>query len=106
MSAKTRRRDEAEERNRRNRELRSFRERIQKVEASILPLESRLKDIDAALAEPDVWQDHARARGLGEEKKSIEIELAHLYDDWDHATADLQEEESKQSAGKPGDARG
>ncbi|HYV85903.1 MAG TPA: ABC-F family ATP-binding cassette domain-containing protein [Patescibacteria group bacterium] len=105
-SAKTRRRDEAEERNRRNRELRAFRERIQKVEASILPLESRLKEIESAMAEPDVWQDHARARGLGEEKKGIEIELAHLYDDWDHATADLQEEESKRSAGHPGDARG
>jgi ATP-binding cassette subfamily F protein 3 len=96
--AKTRRRDEAEERNRRNRELRVFRERIQKVEAAILPLESRLKEIEGALALPDAWQDHARARGLGEEKKSIEIDLAHLYDDWDHATADLQEEESKQAA--------
>src|SRR5262245_21990705 len=45
-AARTRRRDEAEERNRKNRELRAFRERIQKVEAAILPLESRLKEIE------------------------------------------------------------
>jgi ATP-binding cassette subfamily F protein 3 len=92
---RTQRRDVAEERNRRNRELRSFRDRVQKVEAAILPLETRLKEIEAAMASPDVWQDHARARALGEEKKSIEIELAHLYDDWDHATADLQSEEAR-----------
>ena len=47
------------------------------------------------MASPDTWHDPALGRRLGEEKKSIEIELAHLYDDWDRATTDLQEQEAR-----------
>jgi len=89
------RREEAETRNRRNRELRVFKERIAKIESSILPLETRLKEIDQAMAEPDTWHDPGKGKSLGEEKKSIEIELAHLYDDWDHATTEMQAEEAR-----------
>jgi ATP-binding cassette subfamily F protein 3 len=89
------RREEAEARNQRNRSLRVYKERVEKIEAGILPLETRLKEIETALSAPDVWSDPSRGRGLGEEKKAIEIELAHLYDDWDHATSDLQQEEAR-----------
>jgi ATP-binding cassette subfamily F protein 3 len=92
---RTQRREEAETRNRRNRELRVFKERIAKIESSILPLESRLKEIDQAMAEPGTWHDPGKGKSLGEEKKSIEIELAHLYDDWDHATSEMQAEEAR-----------
>jgi ATP-binding cassette subfamily F protein 3 len=92
---RSQRREEAETRNRRNRELRVFRERIEKIESSILPLETRLKEIDQAMAEPDTWHDPGKGKSLGEEKKSIEIELAHLYDDWDHATTEMQAEEAR-----------
>ena len=94
-NAGERRRSEAEARNRRNRELKTFRDRIAVIEKTILPLETRLKEIEAALSSPDAWGDPARARGLGEERKTIEIDLAHLYDDWDHATSDLQDEEAR-----------
>ena len=89
------RRSDAEARNLRNRELRSFRERIATLEAAILPHETRLKEIDAAMSSPDVYKEPGLARRLGEEKKALEIELAHLYDDWDEATTDLQEAESR-----------
>jgi len=92
---RTQRREEAETRNRRNRELRVFKERIARIESSILPLETRLKEIDQAMAEPDTWHDPGKGKSLGEEKKSIEIELAHLYDDWDHATTEMQAEETR-----------
>jgi len=91
------RRVEAESRNRRNRELRTFRDRVQKIESAIEPLETRLKEIDATMASPDAWHEPGLGKRLGEEKKSIEIELAHLYDDWDHATSELQEEEARSS---------
>ena len=92
---RTQRRDEAESRNRRNQELRCFRERVRKVEGAILPLETRLKEIDAAMTSPDTWHDQPLSRRLGEEKKSLEIELAHLYDEWDQATSALQDEEAR-----------
>ncbi len=89
------RRADAEGRHRRNRELRAFKERVAAVEAAILPLETRLKEIDAAMAESETYKEPGLARRLGEDKKSIEIELAHLYDDWDEATSDLQAEEAR-----------
>jgi ATP-binding cassette subfamily F protein 3 len=93
--AREQRRTDAEARNLRNRELRSFRERIAGLEAEILPHETRLKEIEAAMSSPDVYKEPGLARKLGEEKKALEIELAHLYDDWDEATTELQAAESR-----------
>jgi hypothetical protein len=45
----------------------------------------------------DIYREPGQARRLGEEKKSVEIDLAHLYDEWDEATSDLQREESRTS---------
>jgi len=80
------RRHDAEARNRRNRELRVFRDRIAALEASILPLETRLQEIETVMSSAETYKEPGLARRLGEEKKSIEIDLAHLYDDWDEAT--------------------
>jgi ATP-binding cassette subfamily F protein 3 len=92
-----RRRAEAEERTRRNRQLRAFRDRVATLEAEILPLETRLKEIETAMSTGDIYREPGQARRLGEEKKSVEIDLAHLYDEWDEATSDLQREESRTS---------
>ena len=89
------RRSEAELRNRRSRALRIHKERITSLEAKIVPSEARLKEIDAALASSDTYKEAGLARSLGEEKKSLEIELAHLYDEWEEATSDLQREEKE-----------
>jgi len=89
------RRADAEARNRRNRELRVVRDRIAAVEARILPLETRLKELDTAMSSADIYKEPGAARRLGEEKKTIEIDLAHLYDEWDHATSELQVEEAR-----------
>jgi len=91
------RRADAEARNRKSRELRTFRERVAAIEAAILPHETRLKEIEAAMADSRTYKEPGLARQLGEEKKTIEIELAHLYDDWDEATSDLQREEAGRS---------
>ena len=88
------RRAEAEARNRRGRELRRAQERIRSLEAKIMPHETRLKEIGEALASGGTYREPGLARSLGEEKKTLEIELAHLYDEWEEATSDLQREES------------
>jgi len=91
------RRVEAEARNRRGHELRLRRERIAAVETVILPLETRLKEVAVALSSSETYRETGLARALGEEKKKIEIELAHLYDAWDEATSDLHREEVKRT---------
>jgi len=91
------RRSEAESRNRRSRALRIHKERIAALEAKIVPSEARLKEIDAALATSETYKETGLARSLGEEKKSLEIELAHLYDEWEEATSDLVREEKERA---------
>ncbi len=93
-NAAARRRVEAEARNRRNRDLRFYRNRVAEIESGIEPLEARLKEIETAMGSSKTYKEPGLARSLGEEKKSIEIELAHLYDQWEEATADLQREEA------------
>ncbi len=83
------RRVRAEARNLHHLETRGARERVAKLEAAILPLETRFKEIEAAMAAPETYKESGLARRLGEEKKQIEIDLAHLYDDWDDATSKL-----------------
>ena len=95
-SREEKRRD-AEARNRRNRELRIHKERIATLEAVIVPHEARLKEIDSALASTETYKEPGLARSLGEEKKNLEIDLAHLYDDWEEATSDLQREEKERA---------
>ena len=95
QSGREQRRHDAETRNRRNRELKSYRDRIAALEGSILPLETRLKELETAMSSSETYREPGLARRLGEEKKSIEIELAHLYDDWDSATSDLQAAEKR-----------
>ena len=96
-AARERRRVEAEARNRRSREQRVFRDRIAFLEAKILPLEARLKELVEAMAAPATYRVPGLARRLGEEKKSIEVELAHLYDEWELSTSDLQREDGGES---------
>ncbi|HEV8376203.1 MAG TPA: ABC-F family ATP-binding cassette domain-containing protein [Candidatus Polarisedimenticolia bacterium] len=91
------RRTQAESRNRRNRDLRVHKERIVALEAKIVPHEARLKALQSALAAPETYQEAGLARTLGEEKKNLEIELAHLYDEWEEATTDLQREEKERA---------
>ncbi len=93
-NAAARRRVEAEARNRRNRDLRFYRNRVATIESGIEPLEARLKEVETAMGSSETYKEPGLARSLGEEKKSIEIELAHLYDQWEEATADLQREEA------------
>ena len=72
-------------------------ESIGALESEILPLEIRLKELETALSSVETYKEPGLAKKLGEEKKTVEVELAHLYDDWDEATSELQRAEQRLS---------
>jgi ATP-binding cassette subfamily F protein 3 len=88
----------AEARNERNRRLRPLREEVARLEREIEAAETKLKETDAALADPETYRIAGRARELGEAKKTLEIDLAHLYDEWEQATRALQQAEQETAA--------
>lgn len=50
-------------------------ERIEKVE-------TRMREVDALLNDPDVWRDHARATKLGDERAQLAEQLEPLEFEW------------------------
>ena len=75
---------EAEERNRRHRETRVFRERLTAVEKEIAELEARQKAVGESLADPALYRDGDRARDVSREHREIQERIAWLYDEWAH----------------------
>ena len=89
------RRAEAEARNERSRRLKPVREEVARLEKEIDSAETRLREIQTALSDPEIYRIPGKARELGEAKKMLEVDLAHLYDEWDHATRALQEADTQ-----------
>jgi ATP-binding cassette subfamily F protein 3 len=85
-----RKRLEAEARNARYRRERPLREAIARVEARIAGLEGRVREADAALADPALYQDFARARPFIEGKASAEAELATAFAEWERLGGELE----------------
>ena len=56
--------------------------RTEQLEEKITRIETRLREIDALLADPDVWRDHARAHQLGEERAALAEQLEPLEFEW------------------------
>ncbi len=55
---------------------------LEKIEEKIALLESRVKEIDGELADPDVWADVERANRLTDERDRLKGELAPLEAEW------------------------
>jgi ATP-binding cassette, subfamily F, member 3 len=89
-SERDRKRAEAEARNARYRRERPLRDELQRLEARIATLEATAKEAEAALADPALYQDFARARPHIERKAAAEAELATLYVSWESAAAALE----------------
>ncbi len=56
--------------------------KTEQLESKIESIETRLREIDHALADPDVWRDHARASTLGEERTRLQADLEPLEFEW------------------------
>ena len=86
-----RRRIEAEERNARSRRERPLRQEIERLEARIAELEGEERETAAALADPALYQDFARARPFIERQAAAREELAQRLAEWEDAHRRLEE---------------
>jgi len=53
-----------------------------KLESEIERIETRIKQIDKQMAEPDVWSDHRKMTKLGDERAKLAAELEPLEFEW------------------------
>jgi len=88
-SEKDRRRVEAEARNARYRLERPLRDEIARLEARIADLERDEREASAALADPDLYQDFARAKPFIDRQRAAKDELDELYAAWEAAQEKL-----------------
>ena len=52
------------------------------IESRIDKIETRIKQIDALFADPEVWKDSGRGAKLGEERQKLLAELEPLEFEW------------------------
>jgi ATP-binding cassette subfamily F protein 3 len=96
-SDKDRRRAEAEARNARYRVEKPLRDEIARLEARIEALEREEKEATAALADPALYEDFARAKPVMERQRAAKDELERRYAEWEAA----QERLAALDAGPP-----
>ncbi len=82
---KDRRRAEAEARNARYRVEKPIRDEIARLEARIAALEKDEREATAALADPALYQDFARAKPFIDRQRAAKEELKSLYAAWEAA---------------------
>ena len=87
---KERRRREAEARNARRAREKPLRDAITRLEARIGELEAAQRTAEAALGDPALYQDFARARPHVEALAAAKDELARLYPEWEARQLELE----------------
>jgi ATP-binding cassette subfamily F protein 3 len=88
---KEERRIEADERNRISRATAAMKSDLIKTEDRIALLESKQKEDEAALCEPDIYRDPERIKQLNQELKAVSTELEDLYYAWNDLSLRLEE---------------
>jgi ATP-binding cassette, subfamily F, member 3 len=83
LSEKERKRVEAEQRQRLSVKLKPLKVRVENLEGEIEELEARHKEIETAMLDPELYKNGAEAKRVTAERKEIEQQLAHAYDEWD-----------------------
>lgn len=64
--------------------------RTEQLEERIEKIETRMREIDGLLNDPDVWRDHARASKLGDERAELAEQLEPLEFEWARRAEDGQ----------------
>src|SRR5262249_48994435 len=68
------------------REIKAIEARLQAVEGQIHELEATLAEIGLALADPDLYRDGQRARGIAQSRKDTEERVAWLMEEWEEVS--------------------
>ncbi|HZZ85890.1 MAG TPA: ABC-F family ATP-binding cassette domain-containing protein [Anaeromyxobacteraceae bacterium] len=89
-SEKERKRAEAEARNARYAREKPLRDEVARLEARIAALEAQEKEATAALADPALYSDFARARPHVDAQRQAREELEGLYASWEEKQAELE----------------
>jgi ATP-binding cassette subfamily F protein 3 len=89
QSEKDRRRAEAEARNARYAREKPIRDEIARLEARIEVVEKQAKESEAALADPALYNDFARAKPIVEAHQAAKSELEELYAQWEQGQQQL-----------------
>jgi ATP-binding cassette subfamily F protein 3 len=72
-----------------DREIKSIQVRLGAVETQIHEMEARLQEIGLALADPDLYRDGQRARGIAQARRDTEERVAWLMKEWEELSLRL-----------------
>ena len=99
--SKEEKRREAEERNRISRATASLRRDLEKTEQQIGLFETKKKEAEGILCEPDTYKDPERIRILNQEVRAADAQLEDLYYRWNDLSLRLESIEESLRDGKP-----
>ena len=90
VSDKERKRIEAEKRQQLSVKLRPLKQQVDMLEREIADLESRHREIERAMLDPELYKNGAEAKKITAERKEVEQHLAHAYDQWEKIQAEME----------------
>ena len=88
--SKEERRVEAEARQQKSRAIAPLKARLKELETEIGKIETRVRDLNDRMADPDLYRDSDRAREVARERKALEEQAASLYGKWEELALRLE----------------
>jgi ATP-binding cassette subfamily F protein 3 len=80
----------AEERQNKQKASKALKQQVQKLERAIQAAETQASLLSAQLADPEIYEDHARVRQLAEELDVAKGTADRLLQDWEQAQSELE----------------
>ncbi len=90
ISDKERKRNEAERRQQLFVRLRPLKQQVEDLEGEIAQLETRHREIEEAMLDPNLYKNGAEAKKISVERKEIEQLIARAYDRWDSIQGEIE----------------
>ena len=76
------------------REVRTAKNKVEEAETSIQHLETRKKEIEALLANPDFYKNGEEAKSISAEYKEVQIQIEKAYSHWSNMARQLEQIEN------------
>ncbi|SMO66590.1 ABC-F family ATP-binding cassette domain-containing protein [Fodinibius sediminis] len=98
LSRKEERRLEAQIRQKKYRQLKPLKRKIDPIEESIEQKEARKNEIEEMMAQPDFYDDEEQVKDLSLEYEKLKGELVEIYAEWEELAMEISEIEEKFSS--------